>query len=205
MAHPFCPWSLYAKKPGTIPTTISRTPPEFIAMPNVSRDNEIYTAVRCLLEHLPHCLWGRWLVFEQLHTALKRSGFPGLPEKVLLIALKRARCHRDNYMQTRYYLFGDSDHIDKAPNCYKTQRDSQRLPGRSNRIHLSHFLQSTRRNGDLGKAVERLRLAVYDDGHTQERGNVKEARQVTKMTAQSDWTGSTKQKAFTQRGNNRSK
>jgi hypothetical protein len=138
------------------------------------------------------------VVFEQLHTALKRGGFPGLPEKVLIIALKRARCHRDNYMNTRYYLFGDSDHINKAPDCYKAQRDSPRHQ-EYKRIHLSHFLQSTRRNGDLGKAVERLRLAVYYDGHTQERGNVKEARQVTKMTAQSDRTGSTTKSIHTKR------
>jgi hypothetical protein len=129
-------------------------------MPNVCRDNEIYTAVRCLLEYLPQCLCGRWLVYKQLHSALKRGGFPGLPEKVLINAMKGARCHRDKFQNTKYYLFGDSDHIDNAPNCYKAQRETP-SPQEYKHINVSHFLKSIHRTGNLGKAVERLRLAGY--------------------------------------------
>jgi hypothetical protein len=64
---------------------------------------------------------------HQLHTQVKRGGFPLLPFDVFRLAVNGCRdcMKRDRFCGKRYYMFGGMVvTLEMTPNCYKDQRDN---------------------------------------------------------------------------------
>jgi hypothetical protein len=143
-------------------------------MRKTSDDHEIYVAVRHILSQLPKELCGRWMELHQLHTQVKRGGFPLLPFDVFRLAVKGSRdcMKRDRFGGKRYYMFGDMVTLEMAPNCYKDQRDIVAVV--NDRLNVGYFLRVARRSDQLQKHVK----VLEDAGYTGSGGDKRPSQQA---------------------------
>ena len=119
--------------------------------------------MRHLLENLPESMWGRWLSVAEIHSQLRRGGFPNMPKITVSRAFRfvdSSLIRRRECNHTVYYMFGKRDSFEAAPRTPKDQIYGL-WSKRDCRLSERYYFHHSRQEGSLKPYIDILVQAGY--------------------------------------------